>query len=250
VKSRRPRRRSQRPLAALLRAYWLLGVVLVGILVWAAWTTAALPVFHLRSLAITGLNHVSKDEVLQRASIDPHANVWLLDRSAMRQRIETIPYVDTARIHVRLPANVWIEIVERIPQACVRDGAGHTLAVDDELRVLEDACVQLPVTYVLPAVLPARPGTFLRDAGLVTLAADARAIDGGTDRYRTFAFDTYGELEATLQDGIVVRFGDDGDLDRKEQLVEPILAELGPRAGNVRTVDLRAPATPVVEYRH
>jgi hypothetical protein len=46
-----------------------------------------------------------------------------------------------------------------------------------------------------------------------------------------------------------VKFGDAADLVEKGRLIEPILAELGPRANDVRAVDLRAEATPVVEYR-
>jgi hypothetical protein len=49
--------------------------------------------------------------------------------------------------------------------------------------------------------------------------------------------------------GIQIRFGDDDDLDRKRRLIAPILAQLGPRLADVRAVDLRAPGTPVVDFR-
>ena len=247
---RNPRRRRSRPtLKARIRTYWLLGLVLAGATAWGVVTLVRLPVFHLKSLAVTGLAHVSRDEVVARAAIDPSADVWLLNRTAIRQRLEAIPYVDTARVHVRPLAAVWIEVAERVPEACVRDGGGGLATVDAALRVLERGCPDgLPV-YSVGTRLDEEPGTFLHDPELAALQTDARALAGRAGRYREFDHDAFGQLEATMASGIRVRFGDDDDLPRKERLIGPILAQLGPRAGNVRAVDLRAPDTPVVEYR-
>jgi len=236
-------------LAAFVRKFWLLGILGAVALAWGLWTVAGLPVFRLSSLSITGLDRVSYQEVARRAAIDPRANVWFIDRSAIERRIEAVPYVATAAVHVRPPASVWIDVSERVPQACVRDGAGASFLVDGSLRVLETGCVHPQLTYLVRSRLAAGPGAFLTDPELRSLVADARSLAAGDDRYRAFAHDPFGQLEATLQDGILVRFGDDDDLDGKQRLIGPILAELGPRAGAVRAVDLRAPAAPVVEYR-
>jgi cell division septal protein FtsQ len=232
-----------------LRTFWLLGVVVAGLVAWAVVTVVRLPAFHVKSLAVTGLSHVSRDEVLARAAIDPSADVWLLDRSAIRRRLEAIPYVDTARVHVRPLADVWIEVSERTPEACVRGGGGRVATVDAALRVLERGCADGEPVYAMRNPIDDTPGAFLHDPELSSLQADARALAGRGDRYRQFEHDAFGQFEATLADGIRVRFGDDDDLPRKERLIGPILAQLGPRAENVRAVDLRAPDTPVVEYR-
>jgi cell division septal protein FtsQ len=234
-----------------VRTFWLLGIVLLGAAVWGGWTLATLPALRLKSLAITGLDHVSRDEVLARAHLDSSSNVWLFDRTAIARRIEALPYVATARIHVRPLANVWIEIAERHPAACVRDRNAQEWTIDRDSRVLDDGCdPSLPLRYLLKGRLAARPGVFLHDAELATLQGDARALAEGGDRFREFSHDAFGELEGTMHDGIAVRFGADGDLERKQRLIGPILAQLGPRASDVRAVDLRAPATPVVVYRH
>jgi len=233
-----------------LRTYWLLGVVVAGLTAWALFTLAQLPLFHLKSLAVTGLEHVSRPEVVARAAIDPDANVWLLNRTAIRRRLEAIPYVDTARIHVRPPADVWIDLSERVPDACVRDGPGQRVTIDAARRVLETGCAGTLPVYALRDRLDATPGDFLHDAELEALQTDARALAGRGDVYLEFDHDAFGQLEATLAGGIRVRFGDDDDdLAGKQRLIGPILAQLGPRAGSVRAVDLRAPGTPVVEYR-
>jgi hypothetical protein len=231
-----------------VRKFWLLGALAAVALAWGAWTVAGLPLFRLSSLAITGLDRVPYADVAMRAAIDPRANVWFINRRAIEQRIDAIPYVATAAVHVRPPASVWIDVTERVPQACVRDGAGAAFLVDASLRVLETGCLHPELTYLVRSRLDARPGTFLNDPELRALVADAQSLAAGDDRYRAFAHDPFGQLEATLQDGILVRFGDDDDLDGKQRLIGPILAELGPRAGAVRAVDLRAPAAPVVEF--
>ncbi len=243
------RRRSRPSLAARLRKYWLAGLVVAAAAAWGIVTLVRLPALHVRSLEITGLAHVPRDDVVAAAAIAPDANAWLLDRSAMRRRIEALPYVDQAHVHVRPVADVWIEVSERVADACVRDAAGIAVTVDGALRVLERGCGATPVVYRVHASVDRTPGDFLHDPELAALQADARALAGRGDRYREFERDDFGQLEATLADGIRVRFGDDEDLERKQRLIGPILAQLGPRAGDVRTVDLRAPATPVVEYR-
>ncbi len=217
----------------------------------ALWSLATLPAFRLHALTVTGTSRVGRDEVVAGAALDPRANIWLLDTTAVERRIEAIPYVLAAHVHRRPPGDVWLEITERTPAACVRDAAGHEFLVDAALRVLEEICTPgFGLTYDVRGRLDAGAGAFLNDPEVRALQADAAALAADGDRYRAFSHDAFGELQATLQSGIEVRFGDDDDLPRKQRLIAPILAELGPRALDVRALDVRAPATPVVEYRN
>jgi hypothetical protein len=227
------------------------GVVLAIVVASGLGALARIPAFHLHELAITGERQVTRDEIARRAAIDPRANIWLLDTKAVERRIEAIAYVREARVRRRPPGNVWIDITERTPAGCVRDSAGHEWLVDADLRVLEEFCTPAAsVTYDLRAPLEAGAGTFLRTPELRDLVTDAALLGAASHagRYRAFSHDRFGDLQAVMDDGIAVRFGDDGDLDRKERLIGPILAELGPRLDNVRALDVRAPATPVVLF--
>jgi len=247
----RLRRRSRPSLAARFGKYWLVLLVCAVLAAGAVWVLIASPAFHLASLAVTGLSHVSRAEVVRRAAIDPRANIWLLDRRAIESRLAAIPYVASVRMHRRVVANVWLEIHERRAEGCVRDAEGGTFLVDGDLRVLEDHCAPgaAALTYRVRVPLEAAPGNFLRAPELVALQRDARALDAGGGRYRAFAHDRFGGLDATLHDGIAVRFGDEADLSSKQRLLAPIFSQLGSKAAGVRSVDLRAPATPVVEFR-
>jgi cell division septal protein FtsQ len=233
-----------------MRRFWVLGTLLGCALAASGWTLATLPVFRLHELTVTGNARVTRDEIVARAAVDPSENVWFLQPREIERRIEAIPYIKRARVHRRPPGRIWIDVSERRPEACVRDAAGHEFQVDDDLRVLEEVCTADDgLTYDLRGSLQgAGPGTFVHDPELVALAADARSLSPG-DRYRDFSHDGFGQLQATMQDGIEIRFGDDDDLDRKQRLIAPILVELGPRTATVRAVDLRAPSTPVVQFR-
>jgi len=245
------KRRSRPSFGARLRRFWIVGVVVLGAAGWGGATLAALPAFHLHELAVTGNVRVARADVVARAAIDRHANIWLLDPRAIERRIAAIPYVLNARVHRRPPGNIWIEIAERQPEACVHDTAGHEFLVDAQLRVLSELCTpEFSLSFDVRSSLEgAGPGTFLRDPELLALQADAQALLPGAEAYREFSHDEFGELQATMHDGIEVRFGDDDDLDRKRRLIAPILAQLGPRVADVRAVDLRAPSTPVVDFR-
>ncbi len=254
------RRRSKPSIGARARRYWIPAILAIAIVASLGWALAAAPMFHLSSVEVTGLGRVSREDVLARAALNPNENVWLSDTRAAERRIEGIPYVLTARVRRRFPAAVNIVVTERTPEACVQDGRARELTVDGTLRVLESGCASAPgLRYLTRDALAAQPGDFLTDPAIVGLRDEAQALvtfasppagDAAPAlHFTSFSLDPAGQLDATLAGGVRVHFGDDDALAEKERLVGPILASLGARAANVRAVDLRAPATPVVEFR-
>jgi hypothetical protein len=91
----------------------------------------------------------------------------------------------------------------------------------------------------------AAPGATLTTPEIDRLLADARAI-GEHIPVRIVRRDRFGGLEAVDSRGVVLRFGADADLAAKLALVEPIRNSAGERP--LRAIDLRAPATPIVEF--
>jgi hypothetical protein len=246
----KPTARRKRSPIARLRPYWIACLVVLGLTAVAAVAIANEPVFRLKHLAIAGLERVSRADVVERAAIDPRANVWLLNKRAIETRVEAIPYVLRAELHRRLPADVTIAIAERVPTSCVRDPAGRIVTIDDLDRVLQNDCADATlVSYTLRAPIEARPGATLRDPELSRLEADARTLEGPERHFHSYAYDRFGQLVAMLPGGVAVEFGDEDELDRKERLIGPIYAQVGLRAGQIKAVDLRAPATPVVEFK-
>lgn len=246
----RPKRRSRPSLFARVRRFWIPAIVVCALVAWGGFTLASAPVFRLHELSVTGLAHVARSDVVAHAAIDPHANVWLLDRSAIARRVEALPYVATARIHRRPVGNLWIEIVERTADGCVRTHTAEPLTVDRADRVLEHGCPRtVSRSYELRKASDVPAGGYVRESELAVLQSDAARLTVTGDRFRALRHDAFGGLEADRHDGVRIRFGDERDLERKCTLIGPIFAQLGTRGERVRALDLRAPATPVVEFR-
>jgi cell division septal protein FtsQ len=192
---------------------------------------------------------VSRDAVRAAAGISPGTNVWLIDTPGAARRIEAIPYVGGASIRRGQFPKPFVElaITVRRPTACVR-GGGRAVTIDDTTRVLQAGCATaaLPRIDAGSAVLPA-PGGTVAGAEVGRLLADAKTLADANLAVRRLARDRYGGLEAVDVTGVLIEFGADGDLDKKAALVEPVRKGVGKRS--IRAIDLRAPGTPIVEFR-
>jgi cell division protein FtsQ len=207
------------------------------------------PGFRLRHVVVQGAQATSKSDVVARAAFGSHPNMWLVDLGAARRRIEALPYVHTATLSRVPPATISIAIAERVPVGCL-EGVNYAEAlVDVEGRVLSDVCPDgaAPV-YRMPIAIPV-PGGYVRDPALAQLLSDAAALRGAGQHFVELRHDRFGQLEATLPGGVIVRFGDETQLAAKSRLVGPILATAAQQLGPVESIDLRAPGTPVVRYR-
>ena len=77
--------------------------------------------------------------------------------------------------------------------------------------------------------------------------ADAKTLSDANLAVRRVARDRWGGLEAVDVTGVVIHFGSDADLVKKAALVEPVRKVVAKR--RIRAIDLRAPGTPIVEFR-
>jgi cell division protein FtsQ len=220
-------------------------VLAAGAVLFARW-----PALRPRNVEVGATTVVSRDDVLAKAAIDPGVNIWLQNTGAMRQRIETIPYVKEAFITRVPPADVHITIVERAPYAVLVSGTMQALA-DHDLRVLgpvQPNDATLP-RFTLAQPLPGGPGTFVTDSATLSLRADNDALAAAHVDAATLAHDTYGDLIVTLHNGIRVLFGEERELTKTIPLVKPILDQVGRKGRPIDAIDLRAAATPVVVYK-
>lgn len=241
---RKRRRRARRRLAQI--------VVLVGMLAAGYGIVRAVgwPGFRLHALIVTGLRDVPREEVTARANIDPHANVWLLNVEAIRKRLRAIPRVLDARVERSLPGTVRIVVTERAPAGCVIATDGRRVTIDATRRILAEECdVDVMPRYAVGTLVTGEPGSVLKNETLERLQGDDRALQVGGRKFARLAFDRFGDLDAQLASGVTIRFGDDGDLARKDRLVAPILKAVAANLGRVRAIDLRSVTSPVVEFR-
>ena len=250
----RPRSLSRRKpsMAARIRPFWILAEVAAIVLVGAgAWLVQA-PWFRIARVSVNVPleSPVAAGDVLRAAGVARGMNLWLLDTGAITRRIEAIPYVDVAsldRTQVPVPS-VALSITLRRPSACVRAGE-DVVTIDASARVLQIGCAlaAAPRIDAGTARVPA-PGGTIADPELSQLLADANVLAAADLGIRSLGRDRWGGLEAVDASGMRLQFGSDDDLAKKAALVAPVRAGVG-RSRVIRGIDLRAPRTPIVDFR-
>lgn len=244
----RPVRR-KKSAGARLRPFWILFVLVAIAAALGGYYAATWPGFYPKSVTVRGNAVVPVSQILARAQIAAHENVWLQNTRKAAQRIETIPYVKKAAIHRALPAVVRITITERRPFAVLQTAGGRAL-VDRDLRVLQPAeqSASLPIVVTKLESVPA-DGTFVKDAAAQRLRDDYEALAQAHVAVRSLKYDKFGDLVAQTRGGISLLLGDDSDLLKKTPLIDPIISQVSASGKKLAAVDLRAPKTPVVVYK-
>jgi len=247
--SAKPRRRTKPSIAVRVRTFWVIAVLAACLAIALGVAFVNAPQLRVRSVDadVPPNGPVTKSAAIATAAIDPSANLWLLDTGAIRRRLEAIPYVATAAVHRKQfpqPA-VLLAVTLRPPTGCVRMPGG-VVTIDATERVLQTGCASAALPMVdAGSGAPAAPGSTLTEPGVNRLLADARTI-GAQIPVRIVRRDRFGGLQAVDTHGVLLEFGADADLPAKLALVEPIRRSTGGRA--LRAIDLRAPATPVIEF--
>lgn len=227
-----------------MRRFWAVGLAALALAIVSAYAAATWPAFRPRYVRVVGNHVVGTREIVARARIDPRTNLWFQNPHAIALRVESIPFVLTARVHRRLPAIVTIDVSERTPFANVRIGS-ELAVVDSSLRVLELGDGPALPTLDLDSSAAVRPGATLSDSGARALRDVLFALRANGER-ATELRSNDGEVSTTLSGGVRVLLGDEDSASNAVPLIAPILAHFALVGRSVRVLDLRAPATPVV----
>ena len=249
--SRIKARRRKPSAASRLRPFWILISAILVVAVVAGYFFATWPALRPHGIEVKGNRVVPGSQIIAKAAVARDRNLWLQNTHAMAAKIETIPYVYTASVHRRLPATLTISVTERVPFATVRSGSTRAV-VDRDLRVLQFAdseTKEFPAFTLHATTRPLQPGAFLDDAVLRELRSDYDLLVSAHITPDALETDKYGELVATLHSGVLLLLGDDEDLAKKIQLINPILSQLQREKRPIAAIDLRAPSTPIVRYK-
>jgi cell division protein FtsQ len=131
------REQGQRRLRLILFAIGFLG--LLG-LVWLAIESPALDVDHVE---VSGIRGTTVDEVVTAAGVSRGDALTFVDTGAVRDRVEALPRIASAKVTRSFPGTVEIAVTEREPAAWValpvRRGrpTGQVVYVDARGRVIE-----------------------------------------------------------------------------------------------------------------
>ncbi|HQZ35020.1 MAG TPA: FtsQ-type POTRA domain-containing protein [Ilumatobacteraceae bacterium] len=146
----RARRISVRRAEGRRRLIWVgigAGVLIVAI---AAVAVFASSIFDVRDVSVQGAVYTDP-EVLQSVIDDLQGEpVLLVDTTAAQKRLESVPWVESARVSTKFPHSVFIDIRERVPIVAFRGGDGEYRVIDVQGRVL-DVITGQPTDYLLVA---------------------------------------------------------------------------------------------------
>ena len=128
--------------------------------------------FAVREVVVTGHRRLPGEAVRKLAGVAPGTNIFDADLAAVRARVIAHPWIKGARVRMRPPHSLLVDIRERIPAA--RIGGAAPLVVDAEGVVLDTSAPYpagcLPVLEGFGSRRP-RPGEAVRDPRLARSVA-------------------------------------------------------------------------------
>jgi cell division septal protein FtsQ len=249
TRTRSMRGRKKPTLASRLRVFWILIVIVLAAIAAGIYVLSTLPQLRVRAVNVQiESKRLNEGEILAAARIDRNANAWLLDTAAAEKRIEEIPYVRSAHISRTLPADVSIDVTARVPVACLHSGA-RIVTIDDAPRILQEGCVDATLARIdLANASLGVAGTIAADPSIGGLVADSHTLAESHIALVSVGRDKFGGLVALDRTGVTLLFGADTDLAQKAALVNPIRASVA-KDRRIKSIDLRAPATPIVDFK-
>jgi cell division protein FtsQ len=222
------------------------GAVLgVAVLLVGGWFLVHTPIFSARSVTVTGNVHETAAQVVSQAGLANHPPLLDVDAGAAAARLEKLPWVRSASVHVSWPDGVHIAVTEETPTFTVDTAAGTWESLSNDGRVLEASATRPPGLLLL--TVPQTPGA----PGSVLSAKDSPGLQVASTLPASFVgqvtgvtVEPAGWVQLALTTPIVVDIGTATELTAKYEDVSSILAGASLHNGDV--IDVSVPDAPTV----
>jgi cell division protein FtsQ len=224
----RPSRRSY------LRRRWIALAAVVSVL-GIAYLVVFTSLFGVHSVEVTGVQTIPPEAVRSAAAIEEGTPLVRLDTDEVRARVAALPKVFSVEVSRSFPGTVEIVVVERTPVAQVPAADGVHLVDGSGLdyEVVKEALPGLPELAV-EKVRPDDPPTRGAVAVLAAIPQQLRA------QLVKITAKTAGNIQLSLADGRLVKWGSADSSERKAAVLAPLLT----RPGEV--YDVATPEFPTV----
>lgn len=241
IAQRRAEVRAERRVRRLRRTVGLLvlvGVATLGVVVERSSLVA------LASVEVTGTERVEPQLVRELSGLEPGTSVLRLRLDEAAAAVEDHPMVAAATVERDGVLGVRVVVQEHVAVLVARGGGASVLVAADGSVVAEGSEPGVPVVRL--QVRPPVPGG--SSGELPPLQAAHRVVTGLPGPLlalveRVGARDAE-QLELSLADGTLVRWGDAERADEKARALGAVLEDLDGTA--VAVVDVRAPSAPTV----
>jgi cell division septal protein FtsQ len=233
------REQGQRRLKAV--AIGLAGTAcLVGV-----WFLLHTPLFSARSITVLGNAHETSAQVAAQAGLASHPPLLDVNAGAAATRIEQLPWVRTAAVHVSWPDGVHITITEESPRFVVSTPTGTWDTLSGNGRVLGTSPARPPGMLLLTVPQPpGPPGSQLPSKDSAALEVAATLPPSFAAQVTGVTVEPAGWVQLTMTTPIVVDLGSDSQLSAKYEDVSSILAAATLHNGDV--IDVSIPKAPTV----
>jgi cell division protein FtsQ len=221
---------------------WLLTIAALAVLTGAAWLVSHSPLFHARSISVTGNRHLSHREVLDLAGVDGTTNVLWFSPGGVEATLERSPWVQTATVSRSLPSTISISIRERTAVAVLQGGERRSLVAPDG-TVLGPASATARLPLIERSSLDPT-GSRATGPVLVALRAVGAAPAALRHQVRRVFFGADGGMVIELASGVRALYGDGTQLSEKGQALEAVLAWASRHGVALVSIDVSAPVTP------
>lgn len=244
-----------RPASKTGRVFLALGALAIVVAGIACWLTAKrylerdarFRIVGGANIEAAGLSQVSRSDLLPVFGEDIGRNIFFVNLSDRRKKLEQIPWIQRASVMRLLPDRIRISVVERTPIAFVRQGQQIGLVDADGILLTMPAASMTQHHYSFPVVtgIDAADSQPSRKTRMVVYQRLVRELDSSGQHLS----DQISEIDLTdPQDArvlmpeqgrdILAHFGDDRFLDRYQRYKAHI-AEWRQQYPHLATVDLR-----------
>ncbi len=201
--------------------------------------------FSARAVTVTGNVHESAAQVVAQAGLSGQPPLLDVNTGAAAARIEHLPWVASAAVHVSWPDGVHIVVTEETPRLVASEPGGQWASLSADGRVLSVSATRPPglVLLTVPQApgppgseLPARDEAGLRVASTLPVSFAAQ-VTGVT-------VEPAGWVQLSMTTPIAVDIGTATALAAKYEDVSSILA--GATLHNGDVIDVSVPDAPTV----
>ena len=132
TKTRREKRERVNLMPAFLKSGKLVGVTLLVVVTLGTLSTGLVFGYHylvnsqyfmVRKVVLTGINRVSRDQVLEQTGLDGPTNLLAVRLDEMAMKVRSLPWVSDVTITRQMPDTISIDVKERRPKTLINLGA-------------------------------------------------------------------------------------------------------------------------------
>jgi cell division protein FtsQ len=221
----------------------LLALIVLVVVVLGAWLLTRSALLDVDGTEVQGAIRQTPEEIVEASGIRVGVPLLDVDDGAASDRIEQLPWIDTASVSTSLGGVVTIVVTERVAVATAADQAGGRQLVDVTGRVLGPVVGDTTGLVSLESVTAGAAGETIAGAD-GALQSYAALGPGVRSRVTAVAVTPDGSLLLTLNPQGLVIWGQPTDVAEKATTLATVMGQVEQR--DVESIDVRDPGDPVI----